>query len=48
MDRGAIVASGGVATVDDLRAVRTIGCVGAIVGRALYDGRLDLAQAIGA
>ena len=39
---GSIIASGGIATVDDLRAVRDIGCAGAIVGRALYEGRLDL------
>jgi phosphoribosylformimino-5-aminoimidazole carboxamide ribotide isomerase len=38
----AIVASGGIASVDDLSAVRRIGCSGAIVGRALYDGTLDL------
>lgn len=41
-----VIASGGVATVDDLRAVRDLGCRGAIVGRAIYDGRIDLAAAI--
>jgi phosphoribosylformimino-5-aminoimidazole carboxamide ribotide isomerase len=41
-----VIASGGVTTLDDLRAVRRIGCAGAIVGRAIYDGRLDLAYAI--
>jgi phosphoribosylformimino-5-aminoimidazole carboxamide ribotide isomerase len=46
LERGAIVASGGVTTLDDLRAVRAIGCTGAIVGRALYEGRLDLREAI--
>jgi phosphoribosylformimino-5-aminoimidazole carboxamide ribotide isomerase len=44
--RGEIIASGGFSSIDDLRAVRAIGCTGAIVGRALYEGRLDLAQAI--
>lgn len=39
---GAIIASGGIASLDDLRAVRRIGCGGAIVGRALYEGTLDL------
>jgi phosphoribosylformimino-5-aminoimidazole carboxamide ribotide isomerase len=34
--------------VDDLRAVRDLGCTGAIVGRALYEGRLDLAEAVAA
>jgi phosphoribosylformimino-5-aminoimidazole carboxamide ribotide isomerase len=46
--RGAIIASAGISTVADLRAVRAIGCSGAIVGRALYEGRLDLADAIAA
>jgi phosphoribosylformimino-5-aminoimidazole carboxamide ribotide isomerase len=42
----AVIASGGVASVADLLAVRAIGCAGAIVGRALYDGRIDLADAL--
>jgi phosphoribosylformimino-5-aminoimidazole carboxamide ribotide isomerase len=46
--RGDIVASGGVATVDDITALRGLGCVGAIVGRALYDGSLDLGAALAA
>lgn len=37
-----IIASGGIASLDDVRAVRRIGCSGAIIGRALYDGTLDL------
>lgn len=44
--RGRIIASGGVSTLGDLRAVRDLGCVGAIVGRAIYEGRLDLAAAL--
>ena len=43
LDRGAIIASGGIATVDDIRAVRAVGCRGAIIGRALYEGRLPCA-----
>lgn len=46
--RGAIIASGGIATIDDLAAVRTVGCAGAIVGRSLYEGRLDLRSALDA
>jgi phosphoribosylformimino-5-aminoimidazole carboxamide ribotide isomerase len=46
LDRGAIIASGGIRSVDDIRAVREVGCAGAIVGRALYEGRLDLAEAL--
>ncbi len=41
---GSILGSGGVATVSDVRAVRGVGCAGVIVGRALYEGRLDLAE----
>jgi phosphoribosylformimino-5-aminoimidazole carboxamide ribotide isomerase len=44
--RGAIVASGGIASIADLRAVRDLGCAGAIIGRALYEGTIDLADAI--
>ena len=43
-----VIASGGIATIEDLRATRAIGCTGAIVGRALYDGRIDLAEALAA
>jgi phosphoribosylformimino-5-aminoimidazole carboxamide ribotide isomerase len=46
-DRGAIVASAGVSSLADISAVRSIGCAGAIVGRAIYEGRLDLAEALG-
>ncbi|MFI5258188.1 MAG: HisA/HisF-related TIM barrel protein [Candidatus Limnocylindrales bacterium] len=45
-NRGDIVASAGVSSMADLEAVRSIGCVGAVVGRAIYDGRLDLADAV--
>ncbi len=46
-----VIASGGVSTVDDLLALKTHekdGIAGAIVGRALYDGRIDLAAALAA
>jgi len=48
LDRGRIIASGGIRSVEDLLALRAIGCAGAIVGRALYDGSLDLGAALGA
>ena len=44
--RGNIVASAGVSSLADIAAVRTTGCVGAVVGRALYEGRLDLREAV--
>lgn len=48
LDRGAIIASAGIATVDDIAAIRAIGCRGAIIGRALYEGRLTLPDALDA
>ncbi len=41
-----ITASGGVTTLDDIRALRLIGVEGAIIGKALYTGGIDLAAAI--
>ena len=41
-----VIASGGVATVDHLRTLNSIGVEAAIVGQALYTGRIDLAAAI--
>jgi phosphoribosylformimino-5-aminoimidazole carboxamide ribotide isomerase len=46
MGRGAVIASAGIATTSDLRAVRALGCAGAIVGRALYEGRFTLEEAL--
>jgi phosphoribosylformimino-5-aminoimidazole carboxamide ribotide isomerase len=44
-----VIASGGVASLADLIALRDTGVIaGAISGRALYDGALDLAAAIAA
>jgi phosphoribosylformimino-5-aminoimidazole carboxamide ribotide isomerase len=41
-----VIASGGVASLDDLRAVRAAGLGGAIVGRALYEGKFTLEEAL--
>lgn len=42
-----IIASGGVSNIGDIRALSAIpGLEGVIAGRALYDGTLDLAEAI--
>ena len=43
-----LIASGGIRSLADLRALRDAGCDGAILGRALYEGRLRLAAAIAA
>lgn len=43
-----VIASGGVSSMDDLQALRDCGAPlnGVISGRALYDGRIDLAAAV--
>jgi len=41
-----IQASGGVATLDDLTGAKAIGCDGAITGRAIYEGKFTVAEAI--
>ena len=40
----AIIASGGIASREDIKSLRDIGCAGAIIGRALYEGGLDLTE----
>ncbi|MEO8888842.1 MAG: bifunctional 1-(5-phosphoribosyl)-5-((5-phosphoribosylamino)methylideneamino)imidazole-4-carboxamide isomerase/phosphoribosylanthranilate isomerase PriA [Jatrophihabitantaceae bacterium] len=45
----AVVASGGVSSLEDLRAIRSLGTVeGAIVGKALYAGAFTLPEALAA
>jgi phosphoribosylformimino-5-aminoimidazole carboxamide ribotide isomerase len=41
-----VVASGGVSSLEDLTAVRSAGLAGAIVGRALYEGRFTVREAL--
>jgi phosphoribosylformimino-5-aminoimidazole carboxamide ribotide isomerase len=41
-----IIASAGVSSLEDVRALATTGYGGAILGRALYEGRIDLAEAM--
>ncbi|SDE44247.1 1-(5-phosphoribosyl)-5-[(5-phosphoribosylamino)methylideneamino]imidazole-4-carboxamide isomerase [Limimaricola pyoseonensis] len=42
-----VIASGGVSSLDDLKALKATGVIaGAISGRALYDGAIDLAEAL--
>lgn len=43
-----VIASGGVSSLHDLFEIRATGAQGAIIGRAIYDGRIDLANAIAA
>ena len=41
-----VVASGGVTTINDISELAAEGLAGAIIGRALYEGTIDLAEAI--
>ena len=48
LQAGRIIASGGIASIDDLLAVQAAGCAGAIIGTALYTGRLEVPAALAA
>ncbi|MDR1743212.1 MAG: 1-(5-phosphoribosyl)-5-[(5-phosphoribosylamino)methylideneamino]imidazole-4-carboxamide isomerase [Dysgonamonadaceae bacterium] len=39
-----LIASGGVSSMTDLMALRQIGCDGAIIGKAIYEGRIILEE----
>ena len=41
-----IIASGGVSSLEDIRALKEAGAAGAIIGKAYYAGTLDLPQAV--
>ena len=41
-----LIASGGVSSLDDLVALQEIGCKGAIVGKAIYEGRIQLSDLV--
>lgn len=43
-----VIASGGIGSLEDVLQCRKIGCAGAIVGRAYYEGKIDLAEAVAA
>ena len=41
-----IIASGGVSTLEDIRALKALGLHGAILGKAYYTGAIRLSEAI--
>ena len=41
-----MIASGGVSSIDDIRALRALDLYGAIIGKAYYTGAIDLKEAI--
>ncbi len=46
LPEAALIAAGGIATLDDIRWLARAGMAGAVLGRALYTGALDLAEAL--
>ena len=41
-----LIASGGITTIDDLYLLQEIGCEGAIIGKAIYEGKISLKDLI--
>ena len=41
-----VIAAGGIATLDDLRTLRQLGCEGAVTGSAIWLGRFTLGEAL--
>ncbi len=39
-----LIASGGVSTIEDLQKLKSIGCEGAILGKAIYENRVSLKE----
>jgi len=37
-----LIASGGISSIEDLEELKNIGCAGAIIGKALYEGKISL------
>jgi phosphoribosylformimino-5-aminoimidazole carboxamide ribotide isomerase len=41
-----IIASGGISSIEDIIRVKNIGCSAVILGKAIYDGKIDVKKAI--
>ncbi|MGC4099826.1 1-(5-phosphoribosyl)-5-[(5-phosphoribosylamino)methylideneamino]imidazole-4-carboxamide isomerase [Ferruginibacter sp.] len=39
-----LIASGGVSNIEDVKELKAIGCTGAIIGKAIYEGKITLAE----
>ena len=46
LGRGRIIASGGISSLEDVLAVQAAGCGGAIIGKALYEGRVTIREIV--
>ncbi len=41
-----VIASGGVGSLDDVARCKEIGCAGVVIGKAYYEGKIDLVEAL--
>ncbi len=41
-----VIASGGVSSLEDLRKLKALNMYGAIIGKAIYTGKINLEQAL--
>ena len=39
-----LIASGGMSSIDDLKKLKSMGIYGAITGKALYEGKITMAE----
>jgi phosphoribosylformimino-5-aminoimidazole carboxamide ribotide isomerase len=39
-----LIASGGVSSIEDLIQLKALGCEGAIIGKAIYEGKITLKE----
>jgi len=39
-----LIASGGITTIEDLQKLKKLGCEGAIIGKAIYEGTINLKE----
>ena len=41
-----VIASGGIGSNEDVELIKTSGCAGVIIGKAIYEGKVDLAKCL--
>ncbi|MFI3114555.1 MAG: 1-(5-phosphoribosyl)-5-[(5-phosphoribosylamino)methylideneamino]imidazole-4-carboxamide isomerase [Clostridia bacterium] len=41
-----VIASGGVSSIEEIKKLKDMGCHGAIVGKAIYEGKISLSEAL--
>ena len=41
-----VIASGGIGSDEDVDLIKTSGCAGVIIGKAIYEGKVDLARCL--